>query len=94
MVVVLHSGINHQQFSGLQHLVMGMAVEDFSVLGEDGGERHAPALCQRYAFHVAHYLLLHYAKLHAAPCHSVHLLAKVARVVNLRYLQVILNQPH
>ena len=72
---------------------MQVVVEGFSVLGEDGGEGYAPALCKGHGFHLAHYFLLHDAWNYGIPCHGMHLVAKVAGGVNGLYLYGLLDEP-
>ena len=81
VLVALHAGVNHHKFAGFNHSGMAVVVQGFSVLGEDGGERNAPALGQRHSFHLTHNFLFDDADLDGIPGGRMHLVAQVAGVV-------------
>ena len=92
MVVGLKAGINHKELSGLDEILMRMAMEDLSVLGEDGCERYAPALGKRKGFHGADDLLLLDSDHDALTGDSVHLLTEGAGAVKFFDLDILLDQ--
>ena len=94
MLVALCTGVYKQQSTRFDKRIVRMAVEYFSVLGEDSGERHTPAIAKGRSFHIAHDLLLHTSYANTLAGNGMHAVAKLCGGIQQLYLAGILHQTH
>ena len=92
--VALGTGIHHKETSRSDYLVMGVVVQSLTVLRENCGERHAPALREGNALHPPDNLLFKHTGTASLACNRVHLDSEVAGIVNRLYFTVLLNKAH
>ena len=94
MFVTLHTGVYHHQLAGLNDGGVTVIVQGLSVLGENGGERYAPALGEGDGLHPANYFLLHQADFNSIPGYGMHLVSQITSVVNSINLNILLDKTH
>ena len=94
MHVVLGARVDHHQPAWLDDVVVAVVVQDLAVLGQDRRKGHAPALCKGTGFHLSHYFLFDDAQADVLAPDGVHLLSEGSRIVKLRDLAFLLDQPH
>ena len=94
MGVAFGAGVDQQQPARLDLRLVRMAMENLPVLGEDGGERNAPAGTEGGALHLADYLLLDAPEADAFTGRRMHVESEFGGGVKQRDFLRILHQSH
>ena len=94
VLVALHARIHHQEFAGHEHTVVAHPMENLTLLRADRRETPAPSCPLGDPVHDGANVVLVTARTDGAASGLVHFDAQVARLVQSRNLDILLDEAH